>query len=78
MMSEEKAPNDFPNVIPMGTDNVSNIEPLTFIINSTMTCTMIAALMNVHEKAKMCKYVSQIKQMLLFQKLSENIHHLQC
>jgi hypothetical protein len=61
----------------MGIGNKSNGVPLTYIFTLPMTYPMIAALMKVSDKAKICKHVSQIKQTLLFQKLSENIHRFQ-
>jgi hypothetical protein len=42
-----------------------------------MTYTTIGGLMKVGDKAEIRKYMSQIKQLLLFQKLSENIRQFQ-
>jgi hypothetical protein len=42
-----------------------------------MTYTTIAALKEVGDKTKIRKYMSHIKQTVLFQKLSENIRQFQ-
>jgi hypothetical protein len=62
---EGEETKEFTSVTSMGTDNKSNGMSVTFLFRSTMIHTIIAALM----------YMFQIKQTLLFQKLSENIRH---
>jgi hypothetical protein len=54
-----------------------NRVPVIFIFSSPIIYTMIAALKKVGDKTRICNHMFQIKQTLLFQKLSENIRQFQ-